>query len=204
MLLQKHYLAVFGCIEHGILDALSFVLWNMLQERNQGERELLLYFLHVKRNPLLQHSTTEEQSLFLDGLIFWLGILRFTVVGVVANEEIWQLASVVLTVRHKTLENGWFALWWERGKWNLHTIHPSVHFLRYHQDAQRLPSLQPPTCHSPPLCGILSGFFLLWCKVVFVVVLIWRDKWIRSHCRNIEQWRRQIVSRVRACACLRR
>ena len=70
MLLQKHYLAVFGCIEHGILDALSFVLWNMLQERNQGERELLLYFLHVKRNPLLQHSTTEEQSLFLDGLIF--------------------------------------------------------------------------------------------------------------------------------------
>ena len=47
---------------------------------------------------------------------FLLGTLCFVVVGVVANEEIWQLASVVLALRHNTLVNGWFALWWERGE----------------------------------------------------------------------------------------
>ena len=54
---------------------------------------------------------SDEQSLFLDGFLFLTGDFAFAVVGVVANEEIWQLASVVPAVRHKTLKTGWFALW---------------------------------------------------------------------------------------------
>ena len=53
---------------------------------------------------------SDEQSLFLDGFLLTRDF-AFAVVGVVANEEIWQLASVVPAVRHKTLKNGWFALW---------------------------------------------------------------------------------------------